>query len=404
MGLTILSLLIVVLMGLSLGAIFSIWIGGLAMGLLFLLTWPLERWLSLSLQLGQLRLLWLGPVVWMATGGLYLYTLFGTPALQQRRTNVAFKPMTQDVVATPNVIFPKQSSGVLRVEKDTFTYELTLRYRKGVKLQIPKITAHPIFNGPFVMPADKPPKIRFHKSKDGIETKEWVITLVPVSTGPLHTPRFVIRYLKDGKWKKIVVARIAVDVSELGKPQQLLASLREMKPPTLPERPADQIPWLWISIFATLLIVSLGGSMLLRYQQQHAAPALPPHEWFEVEFDALNKQKLLKKQMFKVHYYALSEIFRGYLERRYTFPALESTTEEIIQWSKEHDMLEQDIYRDVRKSLQWMDSIKFAGHQPTDDEMGELEKRLHSIVRRTRQTAEELKKAEEQQREAKGES
>ena len=377
MGLTLLSLLIVALISLSLGTLYSVWVGLIAAGFFLLLTWPLERWLEISLRIGKAPLSLLAPILWLGVGVTYFFMEVNAPSITQRQA--LFKPLREDVEATAHV-----NQTQLRVEKDYLIYTLIIRYRKDIKPKIPKITAHPTFNSSFVMPAEKPPRITFTPAKNNIITKKWVITLVPISTGPLDTPKFVIRYLKKGKWQKVIVPKIAVEVSGIKKPKQLLTKLIGAKPPILPEQPTDETPWILLGIFSALLLISFGGAAWLRHRQRWQAPPLLPHEWIELELTKLKKAGYLKKGLFKVHYFSLSEIFRGYLGRRYEFPALENTTEEIIHWCKENDEIKQDIFRDIRQLLQWMDNIKFAGSVPSDEEMSDTDKRLQSVLRRTR--------------------
>jgi DNA-binding PadR family transcriptional regulator len=208
---------------------------------------------------------------------------------------------------------------------------------------------------------------------------------MPVATGPLDTPRFTIRYNEGGKTHKVIIPSIALDVTESAKPDTLLASLRAAKAVVLPERPESAIPWPLVgSASGGLLALFLLG-LWLRKRSLRPPPPMPPHEWFQQAWDALQAQGLLEKEQEKAHYYALSEIFRGYLERRFDFPALESTSEEIIAWAKEQEELDQEIYRDIRRLLQWMDGIKFAGTRSTPEEREEMDRRLHSVVRRTPQ-------------------
>ncbi len=377
MGLTLLSLLVVALMSLSLGMLYGVWLGLGAAGVFFLLMWPLERWLDIPLRMGKFSLAWLAPLVWLGAAGGYFFVGLNSSDLKEREA--AFKPLRAEVEAVASV-----NKTQLQVEKDRLIYTLVIRYKKGLKPKIPKITAHPTFNSTFVMPADKPPIIKFLPEKKGIITKKWVITLVPVSTGPLDTPKFVIRYRKGGKWKKVIVPKIAIEVSGLKHPSKLLTELVGAKGPILPERPSDRHSLILLSLFFGLLVMSLGGLLWLRHRQQQEKPPIPPHEWIEEELKKLKRLGYLRKGEFKAHYFTLSEIFRGYLARRYDFPALENTTEEIIQWCKENSEIKQDIFRDIKQLLQWMDAIKFAGDLPSEEEIEEMDKRLQSVVRRTR--------------------
>lgn len=377
MSIVLLSLLIALLMGIAFSALYGLWVGSLSAGVLLLLTWGLESWMGVKIRLGRWPLAILAPFLWGVTGGIYLTQWLQQDHLRHRAIHTT--PLKQDVEVDAYV-----DRHHIQVEKDELIYTLTLRYRDGLKLRIPNITTDPTFNGPFIMPAKKPPRIRFYKTPEGVAVKRWELTLIAVSTGPLNTPRFEILYFKGGKSYKVIVPRIAIEVGELNQPQQLLASLRAGKTPVLPETPLEQSAWLWWAVLAGALLLGVGGVVWLSRQQGYQPPPVPPHEWFTREYQKLAAQKLLEKQEYKAHYFALSELFRGYLERRYSFPALESTTEEIFQWLRQQEGFSAEIARDIRKVLQTMETIKFAGQIPERGESDDMADRIHSVVRRTR--------------------
>lgn len=375
-----LSLLIILLLSVSVGGIFSVWVGGVLGGFLLLVTYGLERWLNIPLRIGKLPLAILTPLVWGVTGGFFAMQWVQQHKVQTQTSQL--QPLQRDLEATAS-LRSAQGKEVfnLRVEKDQVIYTLELRYAKGIQPKIPKITAHPTFHGPFIMP--KPPKIRFFPPKNGVAIKRWELTLKPVLTGPLDTPRFVFKYRKKGKQHKVVVEPIAIEVSELGKAKQLLTTLKPGKPPVRLERPSNPRQVLWLSGLGASCILLLGLGFWMSRRGEQDEHILTPHEWVERELAALQRRKWLEQNEAKQHYFALSEIFRGYLERRFEFPALESTTEEIARWSKRDGHLDKDVSRDIRQLLQRMDTIKFAGHIPDEDEQTDIQKRIQSVLKRT---------------------
>jgi hypothetical protein len=374
MLLTLLYLSISLLSGLSIGVLWGWGWGGLVAGLLLFASWKIEKLLRVQIRIGQWSLAILAPVVWVLAGAFSIGQWLQATQIRERTPQIA--PLTRDVEATANV---DRSS--MQVEKDKLTYTLTVRYREGLKIQIPKIEADPTFNGPFIMP--NPPQILDYPPKDGVVVKRWILSLIAVAAGPLDTPSFEIRYRKDDQTHKVIVPRIAVEVGEIAKPAQLLANLKASKPPVLPEIPTNPYIWLWWLLLATSLALGVGVAIAISRRQAYQPPPLPPHKWFEQEFQKLQRQKLLAKAEYKAHYFALSEILRGYLERRFAFPALESTTEEICQWSKGQD-LRSELALDLRKALQVMDSVKFGGYRPEYEENEDLTQRTCAIVEQTK--------------------
>ncbi|MCB9638889.1 MAG: hypothetical protein H6728_09105 [Myxococcales bacterium] len=376
MWITLLYLAFVTLLGVSFGAIFAWWAGGAFASVALLLAFPLERALRLSLRIGRLPIAALIPLVWL---GLIIGT--GVQEAQQAQVTARKRKITP--LRSPVEASAFVDRTTLRVEKDMLHYTVVIRHAKSIQLRLPKITEHPTFHGPLLMPADHPPKVTQDTSPEGIVTRRWVLTLMAVATGPLDTPKFTIRYQDKGKPHTVTIPSIAVEVSELEKPNKLLAALRPAKLPALPERPDTKIPWPLVGgAGGGVLVLFLLGAWL-RQRSLRPEPPMPPHEWFAQVFRSLQEQKLLEDGQEKAYYFALSELFRGFLERRFDFPALESTTEEIIQWAKTHDELTQESYKDIRRLLQWMDQIKFAGAIGTAEEREDIDRRLHSVVRQT---------------------
>ncbi len=376
MWITLFYLVFVSLLGVSFGAIFAWWAGGLFASVALLLALPLERALAVSLRFGKLPIAALIPLLWL---GLVV----GTGIYEAQHAQVTARKRTEVPLRAPLEASAWVDRTTLRVEKDTLRYTVLLRYAKALKPRLPKITEHPTFHGTFLMPAEHPPKITQTPEADGTISHRWVITLMAVATGPLDTPRFTVHYNHGGKSHEVIIPSIAVEVTEIEKPNTLLAGLRPTKHPILPEKPETNVSWALLGGTGGGLLVLFLFGLWFRQRSQRPEPPRPPHEWFAQAFASLQAQKLLDEGKEKAYYFALSELFRGYLERRFDFPALESTTEEIVLWGKANDTLSQETYKDLRRLLQWMDQIKFAGATASPQEREEMDHRLHSVIRRT---------------------
>ncbi len=93
----------------------------------------------------------------------------------------------------------------------------------------------------------------------------------------------------------------------------------------------------------------------------------PPHETALNKLRALDEKKLWQQGEVKPFYSELSEIIREYLENRYSFPALESTTDEIMDRIVVSG-ISNKMREDLRIMLQTADLVKFAKAQPLPDE------------------------------------
>jgi hypothetical protein len=78
----------------------------------------------------------------------------------------------------------------------------------------------------------------------------------------------------------------------------------------------------------------------------------------------------LDQKDYRSFYFRLSEILRAYMEKRFDFPAQESTTEELIPHIEQLDLTraQKDIIRVLAKGE---DLVKFARHKPSDEKAHE---------------------------------
>lgn len=193
------------------------------------------------------------------------------------------------------------------------------------------------------------------------------------------------------------VQGVAVDTSQTIRP---IADIRNV-PYTLAE--------LWPYILGGLLLIGLiilGYYLYKRWQQQPEKPAKEPtkperpaHEVAFEKLQELENKKLWQSGEVKQYYIELSDIFRDYLERRYRFQALESTTGEIVRELKGH-ISDPGLRTTIQEVLELSDFVKFAKYIPQADENQEVLQKTYTIINETK-----LKQltAEEQQENGEGE-
>lgn len=94
---------------------------------------------------------------------------------------------------------------------------------------------------------------------------------------------------------------------------------------------------------------------------------LPAHVWASFELDRLKADQLWREGMVKAYYTRLSDILRGYMERRYHINALEMTSSEILTlFARDRNM--QSVYQNLKQILQLSDLVKFAKFVPLENE------------------------------------
>ena len=132
--------------------------------------------------------------------------------------------------------------------------------------------------------------------------------------------------------------------------------------------------YLWLIIGGSIFLFLIGFVLVyfLRSKRVQAPVAAPLNTETLQEkamkmLNALEAEKLWQQGNIKEYYVRLTEIVRGYIEARFNTPALELTTDALIDKAKmEKDLI--PIARPLEAILQTADLAKFAKAQPTPQE------------------------------------
>lgn len=147
--------------------------------------------------------------------------------------------------------------------------------------------------------------------------------------------------------------------------------IKAIKPPiNTPVTFREMLPWLATGLGGLLLLGSAFW-LIRRYLKRkkdpfayNQKPLEPAHVIAFRALDKLKEEKIWSKGQVKRYYTGLTEITRQYIERQYDIPAMESTTEEILQAFRRanpEDQLLDDILREL---LELADLVKFAREDP----------------------------------------
>jgi len=175
---------------------------------------------------------------------------------------------------------------------------------------------------------------------------------------------------------------------------EVVSILRDQGEPTdildineLLEVDKDWVPIIFWGLNLILLIIVLYAFWKYRGVKQNKNSVrtqdIPIHEIALNELAALKLKDFLNCGDSRKHFFELSEIFRRYLGKRYNFPALDWTTEEItkyIQKEKKLELIQQD---ETIRILDKADLIKFAKIQVKSD-ADEIES-VREIITSTRE-------------------
>lgn len=171
-------------------------------------------------------------------------------------------------------------------------------------------------------------------------------------------------------------------------PQDTSASFRDIKPPM-------DIPMSWgeIAMYAGIVLLA-AGLAFVAYRwwkkrrrkasgEAYEAPARPAHVIAMEALGDLKAKKLWQQGLVKEYYSELTEIFRRYVEQRYSVPSLEETTDETLtglRGAKVGDGLTGSAESILRRA----DLVKFAKHHPTVTEHEDSFRGVIAFVEKTR--------------------
>ncbi|PQB08475.1 hypothetical protein BST83_16095 [Polaribacter filamentus] len=112
---------------------------------------------------------------------------------------------------------------------------------------------------------------------------------------------------------------------------------------------------------------------------------LPPYEEAIFKLNELDEKLLWQNNKVKEYYSELTEIVRGYIERELKVPALEKTTDEIVEMLKDFNEAQtintsKETIKKLKELLQEADLVKFAKSKPLSLEIEEDRKDAQDII------------------------
>ncbi len=155
--------------------------------------------------------------------------------------------------------------------------------------------------------------------------------------------------------------------------------------PLLPSRNR----WIWSILIGILLLAGIGWWL---YQRRHKISLpleqqLSPYEYARHRLQILQRQKKWQKGNVWAYYTELSHIVRKFLEDEYQLPILEIPSSE-ISTSLHQKNIDGD-YKTLLQFLQRTDMVKFARHQPTEQQHTETFQWAEHIVETFRKKTED---------------
>ena len=148
-------------------------------------------------------------------------------------------------------------------------------------------------------------------------------------------------------------------------------------------------------IYAYLLIAALAIISFWIYwfvvrkqkenEEEATYKAMPPYEEAIYRLNELDEKLLWQNNKIKEYYSELTEIIRGYIERELKVPALENTTDEVLDMLKDFkdsDAIHtsKETLKKLKELLREADLVKFAKSKPLANEIEEDRKDAEEII------------------------
>ena len=219
--------------------------------------------------------------------------------------------------------------------------------------------------------------------------KTFRVRLQHFATGPAEVPAFPLTYVDpQGAIATVSVPATPFTVDSLlaneADPERKLED-----PPISIEYPNTLAETVILSVLATtaaLVVLWLVLRRVLRRRRPAVVvPAIPPHVLALDALTELEQSELLAEGRAQDYYLQLTEIAKGYLERRFGIPALDRTTDEIRRdLMRQAARIEPLTPAELIDFLQRSDLVKFARFHPEDDESREALGFVRETVERSK--------------------
>jgi hypothetical protein len=274
---------------------------------------------------------------------------------------------------------------------DHLKVRLALKHPKNSKITIP-VAKDSIGNMELISVS----KIdTFVEATDEIYSQTYTVSAF--DSGQFHAGPVIVPIQKSpGVFDTLLSNMVIVDVATL--PVDTMRPFKPIKGPlSVPYSWREFIPYIAGGIIL-LILIGLGIYFWRKYQKEkpviaaRPVPKDPAHIWARKELKKLDDEKLWQKDEIKAYYSRLTEILRLYLEYRFKWLALESTTEEIEDAIGDY-ITKEKAKDNLLQILRMADLVKFAKQQPTPDANIKAMESAYKFIDLTEPKEEETKKS-----------
>jgi hypothetical protein len=254
---------------------------------------------------------------------------------------------------------------------DPFEIVLIARYPEGTSISEPFADSLE----PFLI-VDQKNKLVQEK---GYVVNTYTIKLVPFNTGELKLPAFnFLRRTGD------TVDTLSSEEIQLKVASVMPENMKDINDIKKAVEYPNFIPLILVGVLVAVALLVYIAYRYIRQLKKNRAMTKPlPPPWAEAlaALDNIPREDWLTKGFFKRYYYAISEILKRYLERRFDFNAAEQTTTEIAAHLK---MLKVPQREEFTGFFTRADMVKYAKYVPPHIEMNSAVDSAKELVSKTR--------------------
>lgn len=208
---------------------------------------------------------------------------------------------------------------------------------------------------------------------DGRVRRQRTYFLEPFLDGTYTIPALEVRYgaaeQTDDTWLRMETEPLAITVASVLEPgaEPALEALAG------PVSVQDPTPWAWYAFWLLLaLLIAAAGYYYVFIRKAPTPPPPPPVPHYKRALDALDaieREKLVEKGLYKEFYIRVSDVLRHYIEGQFGLPASERTTEEFLEGLQQSALLGLTEQLLLKEFLRHCDLVKFAGAEPSSEDI-----------------------------------
>lgn len=179
-------------------------------------------------------------------------------------------------------------------------------------------------------------------------------------------------FIKD---KRFLTDQVIIDVAtvQVDTIKQPMHHIKEIQ--NEPYLFSDYLNYFW-GLIVVLLIIGIILYFILRDKptEEEIISRIPPFDAAKMRLKELDGKELISQNKIKLYYVELTDIVRTFIEKELNIPALESTTDELLETITDFNTssklnIPKETLNKLHKLLQEADLVKFAKSKPLQNEI-----------------------------------